>query len=354
MEEQRVTVVVGGQAGSEGKGAICGRLHQDRKYDMAVRVGGPNAGHSVVHPETGVKFALRQIPVAAVVDPKCMLAIAPGSEVDPWVLADEIHHLEANGIRVQWRLWVDPSATFLVPEYANQEANLQHGTTGKGIGAARAHRAMRQAQLIGEYQPTRDHYEWQLGDVGDMLREAIAEGGSVMVEGTQGYELGTHAGAYPYCTSGDCKATDMIAAAGLPPVQADVWNVLRTYPIRIAGNSGPLPNETTWEAIGVDPEFTTVTKKMRRVAEWNWDWAMRSIRANQDPLHPERCRIALTFADYWWPEEKEKTGTAWFGDLAPAVQSKLTEISGILGAEVGMIGTGPAHQIRINGQKERY
>lgn len=354
MEEQRVTVVTGGQAGSEGKGAVTGRLHLDRKYDIAVRVGGPNAGHSVVHPESGTKFALRQIPVAAVVDPHCQLAIAPGSEVDPWVLADEIQVLAQAGIRVYNRLWVDPTATFLVPEYANQEAGLQHGTTGKGIGAARAARALRQAKLIGEYRPTGDHFEWILGDVGGMLRETLSEGGSVMIEGTQGYELGSHAGSYPYCTSGDCKASDFIAAAGLPPVQADVWNVLRTYPIRIAGNSGPLPGETDWEAIGVPPEYTTVTKKMRRVAQWNWDWAMRSVRANQDPLHPERCKLALTFADYWWPELRMSDGDVWFGDLDQPIQAKLNEIAGILGAEVGMVGTGPAHQLRINGQKERY
>jgi adenylosuccinate synthase len=47
--EPLVDVVVGGQYGSEGKGHICAYLARD--YDLLIRVGGPNAGHKVKHPE---------------------------------------------------------------------------------------------------------------------------------------------------------------------------------------------------------------------------------------------------------------------------------------------------------------
>ena len=40
-----IAIVVGGQFGSEGKGAICGYIASD--YDVAVRVGAPNAGHTL-------------------------------------------------------------------------------------------------------------------------------------------------------------------------------------------------------------------------------------------------------------------------------------------------------------------
>ena len=50
--------------------------------------------------------------------------------------------------------------------------------------------------------------------------------------------------------------------------------VARTYPIRVAGNSGPLKNELTWEEISRRVgkqvmERTTVTNKIRRVGEWD-------------------------------------------------------------------------------------
>lgn len=352
MEEQRVTVVVGGQAGSEGKGAVTGRLHQERQYRAAVRVGGPNAGHSVVDPDTGKKFALRQIPVAAVTDPDCNLYIAAGSEVDPAVLMSEVVELEEAGIQVTDRLYVDPSATRLDPEFANQETGLRHGTTGKGIGAARAARALRRAPLIEGYEPPDGM--WQYEAVGVALRYEIEGGHHVMVEGTQGYVLGSHAGYYPYCTSGDCRASDFLAAAGLPPMRTETWVVLRSFPIRIAGNSGPLEDEIEFEDLGVQPEYTTVTKKKRRIGRWNDQWAKDSVRANQNPVHPEDTRIALTFADYWWPEVAMQNGDVWFGNLDKHVQDRLNEIARNTGAAVEMVGTGPAHQLMVRGQKEKY
>ena len=60
----RLTVVVGAQYGSEGKGAISAAL---TKSDTAVvRVAGPNAGHTAVDIQDRT-WALRQVPVGAVV-----------------------------------------------------------------------------------------------------------------------------------------------------------------------------------------------------------------------------------------------------------------------------------------------
>ncbi len=43
-----VTVVVGGQFGSEGKGKVAHWLARELRASTAVRVGGPNSGHTVV------------------------------------------------------------------------------------------------------------------------------------------------------------------------------------------------------------------------------------------------------------------------------------------------------------------
>jgi len=55
-----VTVVVGGQYGSEGKGKIVAYLAKKDDVAAVVRCGGPNAGHSFVW--QGATYSLRQVP----------------------------------------------------------------------------------------------------------------------------------------------------------------------------------------------------------------------------------------------------------------------------------------------------
>lgn len=344
MDNGKVTVVVGGQAGSEGKGAIAARLHKDHPYGWAVRVGGPNAGHTVVDRE-GHKFAFRHLPVAAVIDPEVNLVIAAGSEVDPRVLREEIELAEGMGHEVTRRLYVDYEATLLEERHAVIEGGILTGTTGKGVGAARAARAMREAKTWKEYGGM------YASNTQEVLRVAQAAGDSILIEGTQGYVLGSRAGFYPYCTSGDCKAIDFMAQAGLVPQEVETWLIARTYPIRIAGKSGPLPGETSWEELGLTPEITTVTKKVRRVGAWNPGWVESAVRANGG----SRVKVALTFADYWWPS---LFGCRQFvneeSELAIAVRSRLDKINNQIGAQVRMLGTSPDSQILWgeNGESE--
>ena len=48
----------------------------------------------------------------------------------------------------------------------------------------------------------------------------------------------------------------------------------------MAGNSGPLKGETSWEELGLEPERTTVTNKVRRVGDWDPELLEEAIRAN--------------------------------------------------------------------------
>jgi adenylosuccinate synthase len=132
---------------------------------------------------------------------------------------------------------------------------------------------------------------------------------SVIIEGTQGYGLGLHAGEYPYCTSSDTRAIDFLAMAGISPwyryiTLLDIWVVTRTFPIRVAGNSGPLTNETTWQHLAditdgyIQPERTTVTKKIRRVGFFDVELVEQALRANGWTPTSEDVHLALTFADY--------------------------------------------------------
>lgn len=335
-----VHVVVGGQYGSEGKGAVAAalvrRTHEMGIPTVSVRVGGPNAGHTAYDP-MGTRWALRCLPVGAVVDPGCVLYIAAGSEVDPDVLHDEAEALETAGIPVWDRLLIDNEATVITPQHrkAEQEAALTAsiGSTAKGIGAARAERLWRRAPRVKDVAPI----WWPTADnTARMLRGDLSSGASAVIEGTQGYALGLHAGHYPHCTAGDVTAIDALAQVGLSPWDDAVfdlvpWVVLRAYPIRVAGNSGPLQNETSWDDLGLPEEQTTVTRKTRRVGGWDWDLAKRAVEANGGSA----AQLALTMLDHLHPD------TAGQDRLSADAMAWVKRVQDALRARVCYAGTGP-------------
>lgn len=337
-------VVVGGQYGSEAKGAVCGRLHLDAPGAIGVRVGGSQAGHTVIDNQ-GRRWALRHVPVAAVVDPTSELLIAEGSEVDPEVLLDEIERLEDAGFKVRNRLLVSSQATLIESRHQEAESGIGTGSTKKGVGAARADRIMRRATLMGDTKV--DGVE--IADTEGRLNRLLGEGVPVIIEGVQGFGLGLHSGFYPHVTSSNCRAIDFCAMAGLSTKEAGaakVWVTLRPYPIRIAGNSGPLRDETTWEQMNLAPEKTTVTQKVRRVGRWDAELARRAVQANGGS---PTVKIALMQGDYVYKDLIGQDGVAHRA-LIPEGTGWLEWVTAVeheLGAEVGMVGTGPGTQLRL-------
>lgn len=333
----RVLVVVGGQYGSEGKGHVTAQLTGGR--DAVVRVAGPNAGHSAYDRE-GRLWKLRQIPVGAV-HTSAPVVLAAGSEIDPQVLSEEVAALDGAGHAVSTRLHIDAQATVIDPKHKTQEAALVGavGSTGKGVGAARADRLMRTARLYQDLEP-HPHPT----DTASMLATWISNGGNVVVEGTQGYGLGLHAGHYPQCTSSDCRAVDMLAMAGISPwapgVRLDVVVVARVFPIRVAGNSGPMKGETTWEQLGLPVEHTTVTGKVRRVGEWDPDLAKRAVEANGG----RGCTVALTMVDHMFPQTVGVTDPR---QIDSTVMQFVRQVEAQCGTRVGYLGTSPTTLVRL-------
>lgn len=341
---ENLIVVVGGQFGSEGKGAVVGHLARRLEpTDINVRVAGPNAGHTVYGPK-GDQWKLRQIPAGAVTS-DCQLYIAPGSEVDPEVLYGEITALGRAGYPIQGRLRVDPSATVIEDDHKRAEQGDRLdlvgtiGSTGKGIGAARADRALRIARTFRDLEedPTAEQV---------VARADLVNTRTVLIEGTQGYGLGVHTGFYPYTTSTDCRAVDFCAMAGVSPWQAkniEVWVVVRPYPIRVAGNSGPLHSETTWAELGLPEERTTVTDKIRRVGRWDPDLVADAVRANGGA---PTVRLALTMLDQVFPE---LAGVATREQIwgHPTAMEFLSKIEAQTGAPVAAVGTSPTTLVEL-------
>ncbi|ALY10004.1 2-aminooxy adenylosuccinate synthetase [Arthrobacter phage Pumancara] len=372
-----VMVVVGGQYGSEAKGHVTAQLVREaarhNRSIVNVRVAGPNAGHTAYDDE-GNKFAFRQVPVGAVIEP-IVSVIAAGSEIDLPVLLDEIHLARYHGHILQ--LLVDENATMIEYHHKMQESEGQMvdriGSTAKGIGAARAERIWRKARRLRDVPEAVQLLTEIPGvkvcdTVAYLHGQATREEVNIIVEGTQGYGLGVHTDAYPQTTSSDCRAIDFLAMAGISPwhpgiAAVQVMIACRVYPIRVAGNSGPMEGETTWEELGLPEERTTVTQKVRRVGAWDAALVKAAFEANggvkidEDDIHGQlqllvsggpKVTVALTMLDQVVPGIE---GATDIDKIEPEEFAKVEEwiekIYRETGAHTAMITTSPKTALLI-------
>jgi adenylosuccinate synthase len=348
-----IHVCVGGQFGSEAKGHatqwLCDRLIKRGERVFNIRTGGPNAGHTAYVENSEVPFRFRQLPVG-VLNPRVQaVGLAAGSEINLEVLNDEIGDVEAHGIEVNNRLWIDSEATIIEQRHIDEEQSMiaAIGSTAKGIGAARAARIMRNARRFTDVWekvpraiPMITHEQIRL-----FLHSRVKS--NIVIEGAQGYGLGLHAGYYPYCTSGDCRVIDNLAACGILPTEYRLvpWVVFRTHPIRVAGNSGPLKDEMSFEELGnrihttIEPERTTVTNRIRRIGGWDSELASAAISANGG----DYARVVLTFIDYWYPELYGMTSLP----TDHPIHRRLGNLEDEIGARIWAVSTSPTTMIQV-------
>jgi adenylosuccinate synthase len=345
-----VSVVVGGQFGSEGKGKIALELvRRDQTVAAAIRVGGTNSGHTALGAD-GQIYALRQLPAASV-DRSVGVILPPGSYIDVGIFREEVKRLGFGPDQVA----VSPMARIITSDHKawEQEAGLRGaiGSTQSGTGAAVMAMTARgassfslftvHAEEIQELQPF-------LRDTGSALRRLLNARKRVVVEGTQGFGLSLLQGGYwPKATSRDTTAAGFLAESGLSPLDVDdVTLVIRCHPIRVAGDSGPLPGQTTWEQIAAEAgitadirEVTTVTGRLRRVGRFDAEIVRRAIQANQP------SRIVLNHLDHVDPRVRD-------GSLTTKARLFVEKIEADIGREVDWLGTGPGqvmhrHRARV-------
>lgn len=292
-----VTVVVGGQFGGEGKGKVAHFLAREMGAKVAVRVGGSNSGHTVVDP-SGTPLILRQLPTPSIL-PNITCVLGAGSYIDVDILFDEIARTKLSADR----LYIDPNAMVVTDDEINAEksSSLREsiGSTQSGTGAA----VIRRISRDGSARLAKDDERLKqfIHPVVPFMRDLLSKGERIVIEGTQGFGLSLlHSPYYPYATSRDTSAAAFLAEAGLSPMDVDdVVLVIRTYPIRVGGNSGPLPQEVDWDLVNLQcdidvkfVEYTSVTKTVRRVAKFDSDIVVKAIQANNP------TRIVLNHLDY--------------------------------------------------------
>lgn len=348
MNKGKLTVLVGGQYGSEGKGAIAAHIADE--YDVHIRVGSPNAGHTIWWREQ--KHVMQSIPCGWI-NPNAKIVIGRGALLNMKQFMKELVHIMQYYPGFMERLYIDAEAGILDEKFHQQEGGVNGemhrriGSTGEGVGPARVARINRDLSQFRQFKHVAEEYgleKCMVENTPAMVAHWQDTGKNILIEGTQGSALSLLHSHYPYCTSIDTNAAGIISEVGIAPSRVTgVLLVCRTYPIRVAGNSGPMKNETTWEALSAKlgkevTEKTTVTKKTRRVAEWDDDLFEQSCLLNAP------TEIALTFADYVDPSifgsvDKEK--------VLNSTQLVMFMVEHHLVGKVKYIGTGPASVVEV-------
>lgn len=337
---RQVDVLVGGQYGSEGKGQIAAYLAPE--YDLLVRVGGPNAGHSVF--EEPKPYVFHHLPSGT----RCsnaQLMLGPGAVIYVPQLQKEISEC---GVSCD-RLTIDPQAMIISKADIRLERRLQEtiGSTGRGVGKATARRILdrgnKRARLAGdvkELEPfVRDTYR--------LLEDAFRHEQRILLEGTQGTGLSIFHGSYPHVTSRDTTVAGCLAEAGISPNRVrKVIMVCRTYPIRVEDpkkenrTSGPMSQEIDWQTVAdrcghklsqlEQTERTSTTDRKRRVGEFDWVLLRKAASLNAP------TDIAVTFADYI---VKENENAHRFEQLSEETIRFIEEIEKVAAAPVSLIAT---------------
>lgn len=351
--EKNVTIVLDGQAGSCGKGKICGYIAQKDPIKIATNNWSSNAGHTYVE-DNGQKIVVSHIPMG-MVNKDVKLLINAGAIITPEILSEEIR--KYAGILGERKIYIHPRAMIIQEKHRGMEKEkIRSGSTFKGCGAALAEKSMRlpEVELMKEYvskfpKDIQKHIE--IIDTAIVLNDTTEE---ILIEGAQGCDLDINYGlTYPYVTSRQCGASQLIADAGISPFKVkDVIMVIRPYPIRISNhtnlgidiNSGDYFNskEISWEEVrrrsGCQEEikeYTTVTKKVRRVFEMNWERLQYNVKINRP------TQIALNFAQYIdWNAYQCKE----YNKLPKKVLEFIKKVEEVTSTPVTMIGTGEKNE----------
>ena len=322
-----VTSIIGGQWGSEAKGVVAAYIAKN--FRAAVRVGGPNAGHTFSY--HGKKYVMRSVPCAHI-NPRCDLFLGAGAVIDRDLLLDEIQAHGISGIAVDSQAAIIPSGA----HEAEAAYVARIGSTGEGIGFTRKAKIDRDPEMLTLAKDATWPGTVRIEDTSRHVNNLLDMGHAVMFEGTQGSGLSLHHGSWPYVTSEDTNVSGLFASIGVAPDwAAHTVLVARTYPIRVGGPSGPMGEEVAWQDIPgkPTPELTTVTKRVRRIAAWSDDVFRKAVRLNRP------CAVVLTFADYLDPTIAGSHHGAAVMDSNP-VRAFVIDIAERYKVRVVAVGTG--------------
>uniref|UniRef100_A0A6M3LGP4 Putative adenylosuccinate synthase n=1 Tax=viral metagenome TaxID=1070528 RepID=A0A6M3LGP4_9ZZZZ len=314
---------MGGQFGSEGKGSFVSWLTSNNKYNLVIRNGAPNSGHTYVNKNNERKI-LRCLPCSNGDYP---IYIPSGAVLNLDILNNELQYERI--LNNHSEIFISPYASIIQQHNIEIEHSIMTGSTYQGVGAARADKCLRKGILVKDLQLDK---RVSISIPTNILN---CDKSNILIESTQGYGLSLNSRYYPYCTSQNITPYQILDDADIPPNihSLNIIMLFRTFPIRIHGNSGYLYNETNWQFLRnyygrhIPVEKTSVTKKVRRVGLFDYKLAREAI---------SRCnptQIALTFMDYIYPNYSSL-------DTLENISSYLTEMESLINHKIDYIGLG--------------
>lgn len=314
-----IDTVSGGQAGDEGKGKISAYLSYKGNYSYCVRIGGPNAGHTVLH--KGNKYTLKNIP-SGFLNPNTKLVLGAGAYTKTdWLLKE----VELTGTRD--RLIIDPMAVLIEDKHTDAEKGDAHfmsavGSVGTGLGQAVKDRIERRPMKFAKDEPLLKEF---IQDVPELLNKALAKNQDILVEGTQGIKLSLMHGEYPFVTSRDTTASTFLGEAGLgPKAVRDCWVIFKPYVSRVG--PGPLDFEITDEKElelyhGKGCEIGSVSKRLRRIGRFEDSSAKKAIMINT------ATKLAVTHIDLFDGNDAGTVKT--YADFTPDAKKFLEHLQAL-------------------------
>jgi adenylosuccinate synthase len=306
LAHNKVNMIIDGQFGSTGKGALACYLAQKGYLDQCSIIAStlsPNAGHTFYVDRC--KYVSHQIPVSAVVgNDRSTIYLSAGAVIDVEGLLHECRLFDIDPAR----LVINPNAC-VVTDRALEEENastdmINIGSTQSGTGSARVDKLKRKTDAVAKYNKTLcDNFTIHPLNLNQLIGD-YSQG--VFVETGQGYSLGIDQPFYPYCTSRNCTPAAILNDLGVHPSHlGKVIMSIRAFPIRVGnpvdedgkeiGWSGPFyedSEELDWSNFDVDAERTTVTGRIRRIATFS----KQQYRDALVDIQPDY--IFLNFANY--------------------------------------------------------
>lgn len=297
LQPGKLNVLIDGQFGSTGKGLVASYLSQAAHVDIAITNASANAGHTFYL--EGRKCITRHLPVSGVINQSSTIYLCAGAIIDPHILMREIDELKIDLNRI----CIHPRAAVINQQDIDLESKgsvKAIASTQKGVGRALQRKINRSAMLAWEH-PALKHLVKELD-----LDFYLDQGCTALMEVPQGLDLSINSGlAYPYCTSREVTVAHALSEAQVHPAYlGNTIVTIRTFPIRvghiveggvIVGDSGPFypdSTELSWKQIGVPDEYTTNTRRVRRVASFSMLQYRRMLRLFRPDF------IFLNFANY--------------------------------------------------------
>lgn len=337
--------------GSCGKGKFAAELAEKNGYHSAVTINGPNAGHTWRDNENSVVFKL--IPSAIMGGAK-EIFIGPDASASPERFGSEMGIAMHRGCEV----YIHDHFTFVYDSDAEAErghaAMTSIASTAQGTGHARSQKIMRHKEIIRDLEEYKDMGpNIHVVKTDEWLERLWFKHETRLLEVPQGVLLSLDFGhEYPYCTSRNITPLAGLASIGFPRAADTVWGIVRPYPIRVGnadGYSGDMgQKEITWAEVlqragapsheidvVMQAEKTTVTKRLRRVSEFDFELFARSCTLTG-------CdKLILNFAQYL---DWSVLGATRWSELSDTILDFIAELEDrAIGAKVEAVGIGAEH-----------